>query len=198
MASYPTSVKTFTTRVDGNTITPAFFNDPQDEITAVQSGLLNGLAHSLIPATDAVYSLGDANHTWLLNGHPFTGKHFTFVPSWVNLTLGNANHAGAWVSIGKLFFWEAVIVWGTTTAVTNNLAVVLPFTGYELHRIAAQTHGHLFDTSAGHTYPLKGLPYLTTAVGIGLMTNPLTWVHPSSTALAVGDVISIGGWYQVA
>ena len=46
-ASYPTSIKTFPTRSNGNTITPGFFNDPDDEITAIETALLQGTAHNL-------------------------------------------------------------------------------------------------------------------------------------------------------
>lgn len=46
MASYPTSVKTYTTKSDGsgNTIFASHINDLQDEITAIEDGILNGTA----------------------------------------------------------------------------------------------------------------------------------------------------------
>ena len=57
-ASYPASVKTFATRANGQTITPAMFNDPDDEITAVEQGLLQGCEHWVFAdgfrTTDAV------------------------------------------------------------------------------------------------------------------------------------------------
>src|SRR3990167_2607956 len=43
-ASYPGSVKTFTTRNAGDVIQPAHVNDLQDEVNAIESGLLNGTA----------------------------------------------------------------------------------------------------------------------------------------------------------
>jgi len=42
MASYPTSVKTFTTRNAGDVIQPSHVNDLQDEVNAVEAGLLTG------------------------------------------------------------------------------------------------------------------------------------------------------------
>ena len=39
-ASYPTSTKSFTTRVAGDTIQPGHVNDLQDEVTAVETDLL--------------------------------------------------------------------------------------------------------------------------------------------------------------
>lgn len=46
-ASYPTTIKTFPTRANNDVITPAMFNDPDDEITAVETALLQGFDHNL-------------------------------------------------------------------------------------------------------------------------------------------------------
>jgi hypothetical protein len=43
-ASYPIAVKSFTTKSAGDTIQPAHINDVQDEVTALEAGLLNGTA----------------------------------------------------------------------------------------------------------------------------------------------------------
>jgi hypothetical protein len=43
-ASYPGAVKTFTSRSAGQTIASAHINDLQDEVTAIESGLLTGTA----------------------------------------------------------------------------------------------------------------------------------------------------------
>ena len=45
MASFPTAVKSFTTKVPSQTIASAHVNDIQDEVTAIEDGLLNGTAH---------------------------------------------------------------------------------------------------------------------------------------------------------
>lgn len=54
-ASYPGTVKTFTVKVDGagNIIFAAHVNDLQDEVNAVEGGLLNGVAHVLRPDATA-------------------------------------------------------------------------------------------------------------------------------------------------
>ena len=51
MASYPTSVKTFASRSANQAIGSAHMNDVQDEINAVEAGLLNGLQHAVTIAT---------------------------------------------------------------------------------------------------------------------------------------------------
>jgi hypothetical protein len=45
MASYPTSVKTFTTKNPGDKIASADVNDLQAEVNAIEAGLLNGTAN---------------------------------------------------------------------------------------------------------------------------------------------------------
>lgn len=44
MASYPGAVKTFAVRANGQTIQDTWFNDLQDEVTALEDGILNGTA----------------------------------------------------------------------------------------------------------------------------------------------------------
>lgn len=44
MASYPNAVKSFTSKNAGDTIQPSHINDLQDEIAAIEDGLLNGTA----------------------------------------------------------------------------------------------------------------------------------------------------------
>jgi len=80
-ASYPSSVKTFTTKANGDAIQAAHINDLQDEVTAIEGGLLNGLAHALKPVSDATYDLGTTLLQWrhlYLSGTatiPNTGLH---------------------------------------------------------------------------------------------------------------------------
>jgi hypothetical protein len=65
-ASYPSGVKSFTTKTDGagQTIFAAHINDIQDEIVAIEGALLNGFAHTLKPSGDAVSDLGTGGLRW--------------------------------------------------------------------------------------------------------------------------------------
>ena len=51
MASYPSAVKSFASRSAAQTIASAHVNDLQDEVNAIEAGLLNGLAHNLTIST---------------------------------------------------------------------------------------------------------------------------------------------------
>lgn len=61
-ASFPSSVKSFTTKLAGDTIQAAHINDLQDEVTAVETDLLNGFQHHLL-FTDNTYDIGQSGAT---------------------------------------------------------------------------------------------------------------------------------------
>lgn len=66
MADYPSSVKTFTTKVTGDTVEAAHVNDLQGEVTAVENALLNGIAHIVKPSSTDSYNLGTSSSLrWL-------------------------------------------------------------------------------------------------------------------------------------
>src|SRR5581483_8429754 len=64
MASYPGAVKSFTTKADGDDIEAAHIDDLQDEVVAVQTGLLAGIAHILKPLVSATLDLGTSIAQW--------------------------------------------------------------------------------------------------------------------------------------
>jgi hypothetical protein len=71
MASYPGSVKTFATRSAGQTIDASHVNDLQDEVNAIENGLLNGGApinSSRITATALSVSAGSTLTTLTATG----------------------------------------------------------------------------------------------------------------------------------
>lgn len=65
-ASYPGTTKSFTTKTDGptQTIFAAHINDLQDEVVAIENGLLNGVAHIFKPLSDNTYDLGTSSLAW--------------------------------------------------------------------------------------------------------------------------------------
>jgi hypothetical protein len=61
-ASYPTSAKTFTTKATNDSIEASHVNDLQDEVTAVETALIDTLQHGL-KFTDATYDIGASGAT---------------------------------------------------------------------------------------------------------------------------------------
>lgn len=74
-ASYPSSVKSFSTKLAGATISAAHVNDLQDEVVAIEGALLNGFAHVLKPSSAGGQDLGTSGVPW---GNAFvTGLKYT-------------------------------------------------------------------------------------------------------------------------
>lgn len=66
MATYPGAVVVLASHADTtDTIFAADINTPNAEIVAVETGLLNGFQHDLLPLTDDVRSLGSTTKRWL-------------------------------------------------------------------------------------------------------------------------------------
>lgn len=63
-ASYPSAVKSFPVRADGQTIVASWFNEIHDEVVAIENGLISGLGHTVKPLTDAAYDLGTSGLSW--------------------------------------------------------------------------------------------------------------------------------------
>lgn len=63
-ASYPGLVKSFSTKLAGQTVSSAHINDIQDEIVAIEGALLNGFTHALKPSSTGGADLGTASLPW--------------------------------------------------------------------------------------------------------------------------------------
>lgn len=63
-ASYPSSIVSLSTKNDGDTVFASHVDALQDETIAVETALLNGFQHNVIPLNDNAKDLGDATHAW--------------------------------------------------------------------------------------------------------------------------------------
>lgn len=57
-ASYPSSIKVFSTKASGDKIRATHIGDLQDEVSAIETALKNGLAHNVLFGTDNTYDIG--------------------------------------------------------------------------------------------------------------------------------------------
>jgi hypothetical protein len=62
--AYPSSVISFSLKVDNDDIEAEHVNTPQTEITAIEDALLNGFAHALKPSTHNTRDLGLTGTRW--------------------------------------------------------------------------------------------------------------------------------------
>jgi hypothetical protein len=179
-ASFPASIVSFTTKTNGETITPAMYNSPQEEIVALQTLMRS----SLFSAVDASALPVSTSYT----------------PTWGNTgtanTTTNATIAGEYLKMGRLVVYYARILWGAATASGNgSWTLTLP--------VAAATYGNFgnaeclyVDSSLSQYYRGTVLPSSTTVIipytnaspmaAVGA-TAPFTWAN--------GDQFFVSGWY---
>ena len=169
MASYPTSVKSFTTRLSGQTIAPAHTNDLQDEVNAIETQLLAGVT-SYTP---------------------------TWTAASVNPTIGDGTIVGAYHQVGTLVYFRiALTIGSTTTTGTGAWSFTLPFTAVGA---IGFPHGEavIYDAGTGQLVAVATQETTTKIFVIAHNTStaagptvPITW--------AAGDVLAISGVYVKA
>lgn len=138
-ASYPTSVKAFSVRATGDTIQAAHVNDLQDEVTAIENALINGIAHDLnvtgavtmsglLTVDDLISITGFGQHEITAGG---TGTNVLRIR---NSTAGTGNIAALYLdndvglSRGQLTYYSSTYT-TSTYAVASGIALTNGDTG---------------------------------------------------------------------
>lgn len=117
-ASYPTAVKSFTSRSAGQTISASHVNDVQDEVNAIEAGLLNGTA-PLTSSNCAVANLSVSGNSTLAGEVSAAAQPHCAL---INSTQGIA--PGAYVAL--TFLRESVDVGGLHSTASNPTRVTIP------------------------------------------------------------------------
>lgn len=192
MASYPTSVKSYTTKSDGagNKIFAAHINDLQDEVTAIEDGLLNGTApvnSSRITAPSLQISGASTLASLVVTGNSTVGSLTT--SSGVT-ERGRAKPMGEWSSYVGTFgassgTWQVNSTYSLSyTAVGRTMTIAFSLQTSTL-------------TAAAQTLTI-GLPSTYTAVNLvvnacritdgGASTTAVVFASAASTSLSIQKV----------
>jgi hypothetical protein len=104
-ASYPSSAKSFSTKATNDVIEASHPNDLQDEVTAIETALLTGLAHDLLPDGDGTRKLGSAALSW--DGSEIINLSASNITGGV-LPIGSGGTGAALVdpNADRLLFWD--------------------------------------------------------------------------------------------
>jgi len=90
-ATYPSGIASFSTRVNGTVIDASWFNSLQNEVIAIETGLINGFQHVLKPQASATYDLGTSSLQWrnaYLSGTLYQGSTNPYT-GWTTVTSTN-------------------------------------------------------------------------------------------------------------
>lgn len=172
MATYPSGVKTFTTRVNGDTITAGFFNDIHDEVTAIETFLRSTLF-------TAVTSAGIPN--WQ-----------TYTPTWTNGSIGNGTLTGRYLDMGTMQFISISMTAGSTTTFGAGGAWAFSLPG-----ATTGENGNLTALCLDGATPYVGTAYLASSTTLSVVaitpttTGFVTNAHPFSWA--TGDILLMAG-----
>jgi hypothetical protein len=113
-----------------------------------------------------------------------------YTPATSNMTVGNGTLTGFQKQIGKTTFWRASFVLGSTSAISNDANIGLPFTAASAAGLGS---AYYIDVSTSQQYIgwyHGGAMRYQSTFGTLTATSPFTW--------ATGDVIAIWGSYEAA
>lgn len=172
MATFPTAIKSFTDRANGDTITDSFFDEPNAEITAIQTHLRS----SLFSAVDS-----SAKPAWT-----------SYTPTWTNGSIGDGSLTGSYLTMGAVGFISILMTAGSTTTFGGGSAWTFSLPpGWSAS--AGIISGIGFD-GATH-YQLEAYAVSSSAVGISAASGfvssvvPFTWGN--------GDSFQLGGFLKL-
>jgi len=137
-ASYPGTIKTFSTKAPGEAIASSHINDVQDEVKAIETQLITSKLATLgdAPVGNKVLTSVAGEPTWAdkapdadkldgLNSTDFVlasglGEWVTYTPTWTAYTgtpsLGNGTLTGRYCKVGKMVIATVSLTFGSTTS----------------------------------------------------------------------------------
>lgn len=167
MANYPNSVTTFTTKSDGagNTIQAAHINDLQNEVTAIEDGLLNGTA----PVNSSRITAASLN----VAGNSTVAGAFTAGAS----TLASISVAG-----GSTVSGAAVFTGGLTASGAAGMLVSGPFAATTALRLGVSTVTIPSGESTGLNVSAAPMWLMATSGGSTAVVSTITGLIHASRA----------------
>lgn len=133
MASYPTTAKTFVSRSDGQVISATHVGDLQDEVAAIEDGLLNGTARlnssnstvAALSVSGASTFAGTANFAGTVQfaGSAISGAWTAWTPTMAGFSGSPTVTLARYLQIGKTVF-VTLDISGTSNA--NTFTYTLP------------------------------------------------------------------------
>jgi hypothetical protein len=182
--------KTTGTDMDFTWVTTDDANAIQNSIVDAKGDLIAATAND----TPARLAVGTNNAFLKADSSTATGLVWdnsawtAYTPGTGNMTVGNGTLTGFYKQIGKTTFWRASFVLGSTSAISNDAAIGLPFTAASGGSLGSTSY---VDVSTSNQYVgwyQGGFPRYQSTFGTLTATSPFTW--------ATGDVITIWGSYE--
>ena len=182
MATFPSGVKTFTTRLTNDIIQPGHVNDLQDEVTAIETLLNVDLFQAVNTSGQPVWS--DYTPTWT-GGSPaigngtLTGRYLRMGAKTVFVNIKLTGGSGT--------TWGAS-AWSFSLPVSNALVGLFTVFAFDAAPSATVYPGMAYIGSGTTLVPIVSAG---TAAGTGVInTTPFTWT--------TSDILEISGFYLIS
>jgi hypothetical protein len=190
------SGKTLVNAEDTQTITGAktFDRDPSAPF-AVSSG------SAVVTNLDADKLDGSEGSSYVHKTNDCVWSSWT--PTLTNMSIGNGTMTSKYLQLGKLVFFNTLIVFGTTTSVTGDIEISLPVTAVAPGQMPIG-HALLYDDSTATPYMAQPTLVATTRFRVlSVVTSGATATTTDTTALvpftwATSDQIRVYGFFEAA
>jgi hypothetical protein len=190
------SGKTLVNAEDTQTITGAktFDRDPSAPF-AVSSG------SAVVTNLDADKLDGSEGSSYVHKTNDCVWSAWT--PTLTNMSIGNGTMTSKYLQLGKLVFFNTLIVFGTTTSVTGDIEISLPVTAVAPGQMPIG-HALLYDDSTATPYMAQPTLVATTRFRVlSVVTSGATATTTDTTALvpftwATSDQIRVYGFFEAA
>jgi hypothetical protein len=171
----------------------------QDDSNAIQNAIVDAkgdLIAATAADTPARLAVGTNNAFLKADSSTATGLVWdnsawtAYTPGTSNMTVGNGTLTGFQKQIGKTTFWRASFILGSTSAISNDAAIGLPFSSASGAGLGS---AYYIDVSTSNQYVgwyHGGAMRYQSTFGTLTATSPFTW--------ATGDVIATWGSYEAA
>jgi hypothetical protein len=178
-ASYPGAVKAFSTKSAGDTIQPAHINDIQDEITAIENALLNGITHSLFLASNKfVASDGRAVGDGIWTTPAYNAANFTASSGTWTVDSGDVGTL-AYTITGAKMMTVVFIIQGTDVSATPGTLIMTIPGGYVAGSYSTRNLIQVADAGTVGTGSM-GVAALGTSIVFYRNTSGANWTATSS------------------
>jgi hypothetical protein len=127
----------------------------------------------------------------------------SWTPTLTNMSIGNGTMTSKYLQLGKLVFFNTLIVFGTTTSVTGDIEISLPVTAVAPGQMPIG-HALLYDDSTATPYMAQPTLVATTRFRVlSVVTSGATATTTDTTALvpftwATSDQIRVYGFFEAA
>jgi len=210
-ANAQTSVPTFTA---GEVLTAANMNIsartgiPVFATTVTRDAAFGGTGEKTLAEGQFAY-LEDSNTTQFYDGAAWQSvgaapAWIDYTPTWTNLTVGNATQDFRYWQLGKFVCVQGSLTWGSTTSVTNTVAMSVPVTSITYENNQAFLGGAtLFDATADWQ---EGFIFSDTSTRVRFRVAVASTTYVTTTSITntlpftwtTSDVISVNFIYEAA